>query len=116
MENLTIQNLIKDAENTLMLAVAREVSDGYEIEDTLDRKYSEGFLDGIRHVAIALYVPVNGRDADFITRLIQSLPEQRKMTCQHDRYSETARDGETETETVYTCDNCNAIVRTERFI
>jgi hypothetical protein len=38
-----------DSEGAFVDAIYREEKNGFNFEDTLDRKYEEGFIDGMRH-------------------------------------------------------------------
>lgn len=52
-EQMFYSSLI-DSENSFMDAIQREEQSGFEFEDTLDRKYEEGFIDGMRHAYMLL--------------------------------------------------------------
>jgi len=45
---------LADSNRAFADAILREERDGFEFEDTLDRKYEEGFIDGMRHAYILL--------------------------------------------------------------
>jgi hypothetical protein len=112
----TIKALILEAERSLILAAAREAQDGFDLEDTLERREAAGFLDGIRHAAMFFGHEVSARDSDFLTELAHDLHK----PCTHNRYTETALPVTEPAEdggnpwTVIVCDNCTATKRRER--
>jgi hypothetical protein len=40
---------LQDSMKSFIRAICAEEQDGFEFEDTIDRKYEEGFIDGMRH-------------------------------------------------------------------
>lgn len=40
---------LQDSEESFVRAIIAEEQDDFEIEDTLERRYEEGFIDGMRH-------------------------------------------------------------------
>lgn len=60
---------IEDSEVSFMAAIANEERHGFEFEDTLERKYEEGFIDGMRHAYMLLTGDTpEGRSADEIEK------------------------------------------------
>lgn len=54
MQNLRdFMSSLEDSERTFIDAIIREQKDD-RFEDTLDRKYEEGFIDGMRHAYLLL--------------------------------------------------------------
>jgi len=45
---------LQDSEKSFRAAIANEERHGFEFEDTLERKYEEGFIDGMRHAYMLL--------------------------------------------------------------
>lgn len=40
---------LENSEGAFCIAIGNEERNGFEFEDTLERKYEEGFIDGMRH-------------------------------------------------------------------
>lgn len=40
---------LEDSEGSFCIAIGNEERHGFELEDTMERKYEEGFIDGMRH-------------------------------------------------------------------
>lgn len=40
---------LQDSMKSFIRAILDEEQDGFEFEDTMERKYEEGFIDGMRH-------------------------------------------------------------------
>ena len=116
-EQMFYSSLI-DSENSFMDAIEREEQSGFAFEDTLDRKYEEGFIDGMRHAyALLMNSTPAGQTADEIEKGQRAVLELRKQgapaeRCDHDNYSKTWNNCKTHEEMdaecieVF-CDNCN---------
>lgn len=89
---------LADSEATLKAVSEREARDGYNFEDTADRKYEEGFIDGMRHA----YILLTGDNPP----------------CDHDNYSESvftcSQHGDDAPCHERHCDNCDEITLHER--
>ncbi len=63
-----------DSEKSFRAAIANEERNGFEFEDTLERKYEEGFIDGMRHAyALLTGDTPEGRSADEIEKYVRSI-------------------------------------------
>jgi hypothetical protein len=84
---------LNDSERAFVAAAAAEIASGYHADDTMERKYEEGFNDGMRHA----YTLLTG-DA---------------VPCQHDNYSESpavcSEHGDDAECWEMICDNCDQV-------
>lgn len=104
-----------DSERNLVEAVTLEVESDYDdYEATLDRKYEEGFIDGMRHAYTLLTGDVLiGSTSD---EIIEATRELAKATiCDHSKFSTTANFCSVHPATLpcydERCDNCNKVVK-----
>ena len=101
---------LADSEKFFRLAVEREKQNGFEFEDTIERKYEEGFVDGMRYAYFALTGNLpDGETSDEIE------DETREgLHCLHAHFSTSVQvcssHGEDADCYERTCDNCNQMM------
>lgn len=102
---------LTDSEGSFRAAIANEERHGFEFEDTMERKYEEGFIDGMRHAyALLTGDAPEGRSSDELESYVRSI-----VRCEHDKFSTSVRPCEKHGEEAdchqRTCDNCNGVMR-----
>ena len=102
-----------DSVESFKAAIANEERNGFEFEDTMERKYEEGFIDGMHHAYALLMGSTadapNSGDVERDTRAAV-----KGGNCQHDRYSTgpvvCAEHGEYTECYQRRCNNCKTVV------
>lgn len=117
MENKQFIESLKDSEASFKAAIIQEWRTDFEFEYTLERKYEEGFIDGMRHAYTLLTGnTIDTASADEIERETREYLDRGFLIqiCPHDKFSETvcacSQHGDDAPCHELCCDNCNEVI------